>query len=166
MFHTIESFIQEYTRESDVTLQLLQSLTDESLRQQVAEGYRTIGHLAWHLVPTNAGLFKETGIQFVSPSLGSEPPASAAVIAESYREAAQNLMNAIRTQWEDADLQRTANVYGFDWSHGYTLFVFMKHEIHHRGQLTVLMRQAGLPLASVYGPTKEQWAAFGMAAPV
>jgi len=26
--------------------------------------------------------------------------------------------------------------------------------------LTVLMRQAGVPLVGLYGPTKEEWAAF------
>jgi uncharacterized damage-inducible protein DinB len=36
------------------------------------------------------------------------------------------------------------------------------HLIHHRGQLTVLMRQAGLKVPGVYGPAREEWAAMGM----
>jgi hypothetical protein len=28
------------------------------------------------------------------------------------------------------------------------------------------MRQAGLPVPDIYGPTKEGWAAYGMPAPV
>ncbi|WP_127534209.1 DinB family protein [Paenibacillus kobensis] len=166
MFRTIDSFIEEYTHESNITFQLLQALTDETLQQSVNEDYRTISRLAWHLVPTNVGLLEPIGLQFKSPAIGSEPPSTAPAIAKSYREATNKLLDAIRIQWTDADLQQTANVYGFEWQHGYTLYVFLKHEIHHRGQLTVLMRQAGLPLVSVYGPTKEQWANFGMAAPV
>ncbi|MGO4373779.1 DinB family protein, partial [Paenibacillus sp. MCAF20] len=46
------------------------------------------------------------------------------------------------------------------------LDVLIKHEIHHRGQMTVLMRQAGLRVPDLYGPTKEQWAEFGAPAPV
>ena len=35
------------------------------------------------------------------------------------------------------------------------------HWSHHRGQMTVLMRQAGLRVPGVYGPAKEDWAAMG-----
>ena len=31
----------------------------------------------------------------------------------------------------------------------------LHHEIHHRGQMTVLMRQAGLKLPGVYGPSAD-----------
>ena len=36
-----------------------------------------------------------------------------------------------------------------------TLMVMLHHEIHHRGQMTVLMRQAGLKLPGVYGPSAD-----------
>lgn len=32
--------------------------------------------------------------------------------------------------------------------------------------MTVLMRQAGLLVPDLYGPTKEQWAEYGVPAPV
>ena len=35
-------------------------------------------------------------------------------------------------------------------------------EAHHRGQMTVLMRQAGLTVPGIYGPAQEEWAAMGM----
>ncbi|MCK4657684.1 MAG: hypothetical protein KAT85_11650, partial [candidate division Zixibacteria bacterium] len=37
--------------------------------------------------------------------------------------------------------------------------------IHHRGQMTVLMRQAGLKVPGVYGPSMEEWEHFGMKKP-
>jgi uncharacterized damage-inducible protein DinB len=43
--------------------------------------------------------------------------------------------------------------------------VLISHQIHHRGQMTVLMRQAGLAVPSIYGPVKEGWAQYGVAAP-
>lgn len=45
------------------------------------------------------------------------------------------------------------------------LSLFIKHLIHHRGQMTVLMRQAGLKVPGVYGPSKEKWSQMGMDAP-
>ena len=40
----------------------------------------------------------------------------------------------------------------------------INHQNHHRGQMTVLMRQAGLTVPGVYGPAKEEWATAGMEA--
>jgi hypothetical protein len=31
--------------------------------------------------------------------------------------------------------------------------------------MSVLMRQAGLPMPSIYGPTKEEWAQWNMQPP-
>ena len=36
----------------------------------------------------------------------------------------------------------------------------IRHQIHHRGQMTVLMRQAGVVVPSVYGPSREESAAI------
>ena len=44
------------------------------------------------------------------------------------------------------------------------LMTLINHQNHHRGQMTVLMRQAGLTVPGVYG-SKEEWAAAGMEAP-
>ena len=35
------------------------------------------------------------------------------------------------------------------------------HQIDHRGQMTVLMRQAGLNVPGVYGPSLEGWTSVG-----
>ncbi|MDF2958290.1 MAG: hypothetical protein K0S39_25 [Paenibacillus sp.] len=164
MYLTVESFIEDYRNESAATLKLLNTLTDESLKLEAAPGYRTLGHLAWHLVPTG-GLLNPTGLRVQYPSENSGPTESASAIAQSYSETVEALLEAVRTQWTDENLQETANVYGYSWKNGLTLYIFLKHEIHHRGQLTVLMRQAGLPITGVYGPSKEEWAAMGMEAP-
>ncbi|MEA3297729.1 MAG: DinB family protein, partial [candidate division Zixibacteria bacterium] len=41
----------------------------------------------------------------------------------------------------------------------------IQHQIHHRGQMTVLMRQAGIKVPSLYGPAKEDWAQMGLEPP-
>jgi uncharacterized damage-inducible protein DinB len=53
-------------------------------------------------------------------------------------------------------------MYGEDWLNGLTLQILISHEIHHRGQMTVLMRQAELRVPEVYGPTREDWLERGM----
>ncbi|MDM7920662.1 MAG: DinB family protein, partial [Pyrinomonadaceae bacterium] len=66
--------------------------------------------------------------------------------------------------WNDDTLLQEDNMYGETWTRGLTLFYLMAHQADHRGQMTVLMRQAGLPVPGVYGPSKEEWLAHGMPA--
>ena len=56
------------------------------------------------------------------------------------------------------------DIYGERWQNGFTVFALIAHQAHHRGQMTVFMRQAGLRVPGVYGPAREEWATMGMAA--
>lgn len=56
-------------------------------------------------------------------------------------------------------------MFGQKMSKGEILFFLIQHQIHHRGQMTILMRQAGLTVPGLYGPSKEEWAMKGMEAP-
>lgn len=165
MYQSIQSFITEYQNECKFTQKILNSLTDASLKQEIAPGFRTLGTLAWHLVP-KGGILTPTGLTFEAPSEHSEAPKSAAEIAKTYSIASTALIEAVQTQWTDEKLQESVNMFGQQWKNGFTLGIFLKHEIHHRGQLTILMRQAGLPVLGIYGPSKEEWINMGMEAPV
>jgi len=63
---------------------------------------------------------------------------------------------AVARQWTDETLEVTDELYGREWPRGLTLAVVLYHEIHHRGQMTVLMRQAGLKVPGVYGPSADE----------
>ncbi len=84
-------------------------------------------------------------------------PSSAQAIADAYERASQALLEAVLGQWTDASLQEQVNLYGEPWPNGVTLHILVNHEVHHRAQMTVLMRQAGLKVPGVYGPAKEEW---------
>lgn len=51
---------------------------------------------------------------------------------------------------------------GVKWQNGASLRFAVMHQAHHRGQMTVLMRQAGLTVPEIYGPTYESWIEKGM----
>ncbi|MBM7568325.1 DinB family protein [Paenibacillus sacheonensis] len=164
MFTSVSEFIGEYRMESNATQKLLDVLTDESLQRQVGEGYRTLGQLAWHLVHDDSGMLQRIGLKFQAPPASAEPPQSAVAIAQAYRTTAASLLEAA-AGWSDGRLLENNDMFGQQWSNAYTLYAFLKHEIHHRGQLTVLMRQAGLPVAGMYGPSKQEWETMGIPAP-
>jgi len=164
MYQTIASFIEDYRSEAAATRRLLDALTDEALHTAVAPGYRSLGNLAWHLVPAG-GILQQLGLKAGEKYVGQDAPREAAAIGQAYAEASAELLREIEA-WPDARLQESLPMFGRVWQNGYTLNMFVKHEVHHRGQLTVLMRQAGLKPTGVYGPTKEEWLAMGMPAKV
>jgi len=49
-------------------------------------------------------------------------------------------------------------MYGDRWKRGVTLLALLMHQAHHRGQMTVVMRLAGLKVPALYGPAREEWA--------
>jgi uncharacterized damage-inducible protein DinB len=55
-------------------------------------------------------------------------------------------------------------MYGERWRKGTVLSALIKHQAHHRGQLTILMRNEGLTVPGIYGPSKEEWAFRNMTA--
>lgn len=166
MIKRIEDFVATWRVETASTLRTLEALTDESLGQQITSDHRTIGRLAWHLVLTLHEMPLRAGLSFEGPDEQLSVPATAAAIVEAYTCTSQALLDAVQSSWKDADLLVMSDMYGDQWPNGLMLDILIRHEIHHRGQMTVLMRQAGLRVPDLYGPTIEQWAEYGEPAPV
>lgn len=161
MFVKINEFTEAWAEESKLTERVMGALTDASLFQPVAEGRRTLGQIAWHLVGS-IHYMTHCGLEIAGPSSGERVPVSAAEIAEEYRRISEALLEAIRSQWSDEQLLATTEIAGEPWPNGASLRFTLMHQAHHRGQMTVLMRQAGLRLPDIYGPTYETWIEQGM----
>jgi uncharacterized damage-inducible protein DinB len=162
---SIAEFEELWQEESGSTRKLLAELTDASLAQAVAQDHRTLGRLAWHITTSVAEMMDRTGLHVGGPSPEAPVPASAAAIRRAYDEAARSLPAEMRSQWTDASLQVEDDMYGQRWKRALTLAILVTHQTHHRGQMTVLMRQAGLKVPGVCGPSKEEWAAMGASPP-
>ncbi len=162
MIRTIADFLNAWNKESASTLKILRALTDESLGQMVTPEGRSLGFIAWHIT-TSLGMVVEAGLPVALPGDKDPMPASACAIAEAYDNGAQAVAAAVKANWTDAQLDDQVPMYGETWSKGIVLTAVIGHQCHHRGQMTVLMRQAGLKVPGVYGPSKEEWSAYGMA---
>jgi uncharacterized damage-inducible protein DinB len=165
MYRAIDDFDHDWGEEAGFTLAMLRNLTDESLQQRVSPEGRTLGRLAWHIAETIPEMMGLAGIKGLEgPEHGSQVPATAAEIVAAYEAAARSLGDAVRSQWSDDELPEEIPMYGEMWTKGKTLGVLVLHQTHHRGQMTVLMRQAGLRVPGCYGPAAEEWASMGMPA--
>lgn len=164
MLRTIEDFQKDWAYETEATLKVLNALTDESLGQKVTPTGRSLGFLAWHLTQTLGEMPGRTGLTIDAPAHEAEVPTSAKDITAAYEKAAKSVAEEVSKNWNDETLFQTDDMYGETWPRGITLFLLITHQAHHRGQMTVLMRQAGLTVPGVYGPSKEEWEAHGMPA--
>lgn len=162
MYTAIAHFINEWNQEAASTQKVLDTLTDESLQQRVSPEDRTLGEIAWHIVASTPGMLMEFGVTVKSSLNEADLPTSAREIAETFRSVSAETSEAIREQWTDQSLSETKNVFGMDLPRAVMLNMLNKHIIHHRGQMTVLMRQAGLKVPGVYGPSREEWSQMGM----
>jgi uncharacterized damage-inducible protein DinB len=164
MFRRVADFGKAWEQETESTLKVLGALTDASLGQAVTPADRTLGRLAWHLATTLGEMMERTGLSIGGAAHDAPPPSSAGAIVAAYETAARAVASGV-AGWSDATLEVEDEMYGERWPRGITLQALVAHQAHHRGQMTVLMRQAGLRVPGVYGPSREEWSAFGMQPP-
>lgn len=87
------------------------------------------------------------------------------VKADEKHERSEAMVSAIKEQWNDQSLKEEHDMFGRQMPNGASLLLVILHQTHHRGQMTVLMRQAGLKVPGIYGPSQEEWSAIGMEPP-
>jgi uncharacterized damage-inducible protein DinB len=165
VYRSIHDFTSDWKYESEATGKLLEALTDASLSQSVTPRDRTLGRMAWHLVLSIPEMMNRTGLRLDGPDDSAPVPAAARAIAGAYAQVADGLLAAVEKSWTDATLDVEDDMYGERWKRGTTLDVLIKHQTHHRGQMTVLMRQAGVVVPGVYGPAREEWSTIGAEPP-
>lgn len=161
MYRRIDDFLRDWSDESAATLKVFRHLTDAALAQRVTPEGRTAGRLAWHITQSVPQMAREAGLTVKGPADADPMPATIEEIGGRYGEAACSFSGAVKAEWTDDLLGAELPMYGESWARGKILSVLIRHEVHHRAQLTVLMRQAGLIVPGVYGPAREEWAAYG-----
>lgn len=162
MYHKLEDFINDWAYESEATLKVFSNLTDESLNKNVGKNIRTVGRLAWHITTSVIQMSHRTGLIFESVDVDSPVPATAKEIYDTYKEVSEKMIAELKEKWNDETLLIEDDMFGEKWKRGTTLGVIITHQIHHRGQLTTVMRLAELKVPGIYGPAKEEWVQYGM----
>jgi uncharacterized damage-inducible protein DinB len=165
MFRKMDDFLARFDNDTSATRKIFAALTDESLKAMSVEGHRELGGIAWHIVVTYPEMMNQTDLGIASINHESMPPSSAAEILAGYDSVTDELKSAVKSKWSDKTLEAVDDMYGRKWARGLTLGILLDHEVHHRGQMTILMRMAGLTVPGIYGPAKEEWEKSGMPEP-
>jgi uncharacterized damage-inducible protein DinB len=155
MYKMAEDFLAQYAFESLTTAGVLNALTDASLSQAKMTGHSTLGEIAWHVATAPCYMAGQVGLDM--PEMGYTPPEhmTADMIRQMYNDMSDR-MKEQAAKMTPADMAKQYKVWDMDWTTATMLGAMLSHEIHHRGQMSVLMRQAGLKVPSIYGPNHEE----------
>lgn len=159
MKNELELFREIWERENAKTMKLLESLPGDQYDFRPDADGRSLGELAWHLAEGEGyGTFaiEQGGFVRGEKPPGIERPRKVEDLAPAYarihRDAVARVANL-----KPEDLDRSIDSFsGAPTTIREVLWGFMLlHGIHHRGQLTLLARQAGGKPVSPFGPTRE-----------
>lgn len=158
MFRKISDFINVWKYETESTLKLYKVLTNEVLDVKIFPEGRSLLILASHINHTLTEMMHHAGLPIEENKFEYK---TVEELISHYQKDAAKVAEVVAANWTDDQVENKIKMYGMDWNIGDTLHILITHQTHHRGQLTVLMRQAGLKIPGVYGPSKEEWIAYG-----
>ena len=154
MYRKVEDFIEDWGVSSTGALNAIKAITNDKLDQAIVEGHNTLGWLAWHLSVVGGAIGHLAGLQIPAPRHDQAVPTDIAEIIAAY-EAVLEGFKTEAVELTDEALLEEVNGFGGPILRGKLLRNLISHQIHHVGQMTVLLRQAGLTVPPVMGPTKE-----------
>ena len=162
MYLNLQDFLDDWQSESKLTLRLFDKINEGEKSIKLNDKVRSLERMAWHITQTLTEMPFRAGI-FESDILENKPiPSSIRELSDMYSKYSDQLMALLKEKWIDADLNEAIEVYGERWERGKILSILVKHQIHHRGQMTAIMRMLDMEVPGLYGPSREEWSQFGM----
>ena len=155
----LERFMEIWDREAAKTAKLLSALPEDQYDFRPDPDGRSLGELAWHLAePEGHGPFaiERGGFSRDAKPSGLERPHAVRELAPAFERVHGEALERVKKLTIE-DLDRSIPFFnGQPISVRDVLWDFvLLHGIHHRGQLSMMARQAGGRPVSLYGPTRE-----------
>ena len=158
----IDGLLQELEQEAQTTRRVLARVPDNQLTWRPHKKARTLGELALHIatvpgaVATIAAQPEMQAPQFIDPS-----PNSASELIPALDESIKKAKSVL-SGMDDVTLNATFRMMKGERE----IFaiprvamlrsIMLNHWYHHRGQLTVYLRELGVPIPSIYGPSADE----------
>ena len=159
---TIEGLLQELEQEAQTTRRVLERVPDDHLGWKPHDRSMSLGQLALHIASVPGAIAEISQISpFPLPKFEQPSARSAADLIPALDESLAKA-RTILGRLDDADLAKTWRVVDGDREVmaipvGAVLrSIMLNHWYHHRGQLSVYLRQVGVPVPSIYGPSADE----------
>jgi uncharacterized damage-inducible protein DinB len=158
----IDGMLMELEHEAKTTRRVLERVPGDQLGWKPHKKARTLGELALHVAGTPgavATIACQSEIQ--APDFKDQVPKSAAELIPALDESIATAKRLLCTM-DDARLNETWRV----MRNGQEVMaipraallrsIMLNHWYHHRGQLSVYLRELGVPVPSIYGPSADE----------
>ena len=159
----IDGMLQELEQEAETTRRVLERVPDNQLFWRPHEKARTLGELALHvaMVPGAVAELVATQSTVQAPQFTDPSPKRASelipALDESIAKAKKllsgmddtTLMGTWRMMQGERELFAVPRV-------ALLRSIMLNHWYHHRGQLTVYLRELDVPIPSIYGPSADE----------
>ena len=159
---TIEMLLQELEQEAQTTRRVLERVPGDRLAWKPHDRSMSLGQLALHVASVPGAIAEISQISpFPVPKFEQPSATSAAELVPALDQSLAKARTILR-QMNDADLGRIWRVVDGDREVmaipvGAVLrSIMLNHWYHHRGQLSVYLRQVGVPVPSIYGPSADE----------
>lgn len=157
-----DALLQELEQEAKATRRVLERVPNEKLGYKPHERSWTLGQLALHVAQLPGGIASLStrspaqAPQFNQQSAKSADeliPAFEASLARAHELLAGATDEELMTDWVlmagNQELWRVPRA-------ALLRTLMLNHAYHHRGQLTVYLRELNIPVPSIYGPTADE----------
>ncbi len=164
MFRKLEDFFEAWKADEEFTLKIFSKISNEKINEKPYENIRSLGRIAWHITQTVTEMMNKVEL-FEEDHLEGKPiPNSFTEIGDLFKKYSGELVDLLKEKWTDEDLQTDIELYGQTFKRNEVLSMLLNHQIHHRGQMTIVMRLLNIEVPGIYGPSKEEWSKYGMEA--
>ncbi|RMH70037.1 MAG: hypothetical protein D6675_10775 [Gemmatimonadetes bacterium] len=157
----LQALMGWWNNEVEGTTRMMEAIPADKVTEKVHERVRTLGELAAHITGSITDL--ANSLEQGNAVFGAEggPVDDVAGLVAAYKAAVKDAQTRIQ-QLTDEQLNAHIpmemngevvwNPTALEMLSGY-----IAHEIHHRGQMSVILRQVGAKVPGVYGPTGDDW---------
>ena len=158
----IELLLQELEQEAQTTRRVLERVPNDRLSWKPHDRSMSLGQLALHIASVPGAIAEISQISpFPVPKFEQPAAQNAADLVPALEQSLEKARTILR-RLDDADLAKVWRVMDGDREVmaipvGAVLrTIMLNHWYHHRGQLSVYLRQVGVPVPSIYGPSADE----------
>jgi uncharacterized damage-inducible protein DinB len=159
----IDGLLQELDQEAQTTRRVLERVPDKQLSWRPHQKARTLGQLALHVATVPGGVAQLVAAQSPAqaPTFADPSPKSAAELIPALDQSISTAKEVLGGMDDGALLATWRMMSGQRELIAMPRVVMLRsvmlnHWYHHRGQLTVYLRELDVPIPSIYGPSADE----------
>lgn len=156
--HDIDTFLDYFERIRERTRRVVRLIPPDKLEWRQRDGAFSLGEIVRHIAATERWMFAEnvSGRPSAYHGCGTELADGFDAVLDYFETMHGEAMGLFRTVTTDRLREKCLTPGGIEITVWKWLRSMIEHEVHHRGQIYLLLGQLGVETPPLYGLTSEQ----------